>query len=133
MRCYPHTAKGFSLTELLVVVAILSFLAGIAVPAISRMNESAKESVARRNAQHAATVSAAANADGAYHVFPGDMDPGGVSMSLEVLRQGVVGEYTGIRFFANLSQEQITEASKYLDIAFNGKEYVLVYDKSGQP
>ncbi len=63
-----HPAKtihaGFSLVEMLVVIAVIGIIAAIAVPNIGRINESAKEATARRNAQNIASVFATAQAAG---------------------------------------------------------------------
>lgn len=56
--------KGFSLVEMLVVIAVIGIIAAIAVPNIGRINDSAKEATARRNAQNIASVFASAQAAG---------------------------------------------------------------------
>jgi len=56
--------KGFSLVEMLVVIAVIGIIAAIAVPNIGRINESAKDATNRRNAQSIASVFASAQAAG---------------------------------------------------------------------
>ena len=56
--------KAFSLVEMLVVIAVIGIIAAIAVPNIGRINDSAKEATARRNAQNVASVFASAQAAG---------------------------------------------------------------------
>ncbi len=60
-----HSAKaGFSLVEMLVVIAVIGIIAAIAVPNIGRINDSAKDATYRRNAQNIASVFASAQAAG---------------------------------------------------------------------
>jgi prepilin-type N-terminal cleavage/methylation domain-containing protein len=56
--------KGFSLVEMLVVIAVIGIIAAIAVPNIGRINDAAKDSTYRRNAQNVASVFASAQAAG---------------------------------------------------------------------
>jgi len=66
MKLHPIKSikKGFSLVEMLVVIAVIGIIAAIAVPNIGRINDSAKEATARRNAQNIASVFASAQAAG---------------------------------------------------------------------
>ncbi|HEY1082124.1 MAG TPA: prepilin-type N-terminal cleavage/methylation domain-containing protein [Prosthecobacter sp.] len=55
---------GFSLVEMLVVIAIIGIIAAIAIPNIGNINDSAKQATAQRNAQSVASVVNAAIAAG---------------------------------------------------------------------
>ncbi len=55
---------GFSLVEMLVVIAVIGIIAAIAIPNIGKINDSAKDARKRRNAQSIASVFAAAQAAG---------------------------------------------------------------------
>ncbi|MBE2204257.1 MAG: prepilin-type N-terminal cleavage/methylation domain-containing protein [Chthoniobacterales bacterium] len=48
-RCRQFSVAGFSLTELLVVIAVLAIIAGIGIPAIIGVFSSSNQEVARRN------------------------------------------------------------------------------------
>jgi len=57
-------AAGFSLVEMLVVIAVIGIIAAIAIPNIGKINDSAKDARKRRNAQSIASVFASAQAAG---------------------------------------------------------------------
>lgn len=60
------TAKaGFSLVEMLVVIAVIGVIAAIAIPNIGSINDSAHAATSQRNAQSVASVLNAAAAAGA--------------------------------------------------------------------
>jgi type IV pilus assembly protein PilA len=56
--------KGFSLVELLVVIAVIGVIAAIAIPAMTNVFGSSRTAKARRNAQNIASAYAAAMAAG---------------------------------------------------------------------
>ncbi len=65
IKLAPSLKAGFSLVEMLVVIAIIGIIAAIAIPNIGNLNDSARDAAAKRNAQSVASVMNAAVAAGA--------------------------------------------------------------------
>ena len=49
-------AKGFSLVEMLVVIAVIGIIAAIAIPSIGSISTAAQDATKKRNAQNLASV-----------------------------------------------------------------------------
>ncbi len=106
----------------------------MAVPTISRINDSANESRDRTNAQNIASVSASLAVLGSIHVFPPSL--GGKEATVRLLREGVTvteGPLSGEVFsIPTLSDEEIEFASQYLEILSGASELRLAYKPEGQ-
>ncbi len=64
-RNHKNHNLGFSLVEVLVVIAVIGILAGIAIGAMSNTNETAKTNAAKRNAQTLCSLYSSARSVGA--------------------------------------------------------------------
>lgn len=127
---------GFSLTEMLVVVAVLGIIAAIGIQAIGGLADTANETAARRNAQNLASLSAGLSNLGVAHVIPESL--GGIEATCRLLKLGIVvpdgpmkGSYYGV---PGLPEERIPAASVYLEISYRNL-YVLrmIYNGNAMP
>ncbi len=116
---------GFSLVEMLVVIAIIGIIAAIAIPNIGNLNQSAKDATAKRNAQTVASVLNAAVAAGASLGSPADG-----SAIIQLAMAGVspsTGAFAGKTFTSGqINSTEIPAAAAYLswDAANNQVKYV---------
>ena len=120
-------AAGFSLVEMLVVIAVIGIIAAIAVPMIGNITGKAETNTHRRNAQNIASVYSAAVAAG----FSGSADED-AAVTAVTSAPGIQGdgEFAGTYFYVpNVSNT--TEAKKYL--SWDGTASVLVYSKTASP
>lgn len=69
---------GFSLVEMLVVIAVIGIIAAIAIPNVSQINGAAKKASSRRNAQGIASIFASAKAAGHDFSAGGTLDEAGI-------------------------------------------------------
>lgn len=118
---------GFSLVEMLVVIAVIGIIAAIAVPNIGRINQSAQEATAKRNAQNLASVFASGTAAGLDFVN-GASTAGAIAQNVitgATIPANDPGPFAGTFFgVPGLSADDRDAAAVYLEI--QGDQ--LIYD-----
>ncbi len=116
-----HSAhSAFSLVEMLSVIAVIGIISAIAIPQISRINGSAREATAKRNAQNIASVFASAQAAGL------NFRESTLSETVSRVSDGGLvpsGTFEGAYFGLALSNAEQTRALPYL--ALEGSDGVI--------
>ena len=106
---------GFSLVEMLVVIAIIGIITAIAIPNISNLNESAREAAAKRNAQTVASIMNAAIAAGASHTFSGSTSAADVIDAAEAGISPTDGVFKGKAFTSGpIDDDEEAKTASYL-------------------
>ncbi|MGK0188380.1 MAG: prepilin-type N-terminal cleavage/methylation domain-containing protein [Verrucomicrobiales bacterium] len=107
-------SNGFSLVELLVVIAVIGIIATLAIGKVSRIVENGRKIVAQRNAQTIAQVAASAQAAGNESIeVAADLDA-----AIQLLADSATGMGTLADMKFSLSEigpAEIAEAKSYLD------------------
>lgn len=121
------TAKaGFSLVEMLVVIAVIGIIAAIAVPTIGNITEQANISKAKRNAQNLASVCASAVAAGATIGTDTATIIGELTSATGVNGSAAAG-FDGTFFrVPNMSTDEVTAATTYLE--YDAGAGMIVYN-----
>ena len=120
--------KAFSLSELLITIAIIAVLTAAVIPVISNLHESSSKAKHLSNAKNIERMSAALASLGVAHVIPDSM--GGVEATARLFREGVVvpeGPMAGEVFrLSAISDEDIAELGNFLRVQYDMQELRLV-------
>jgi prepilin-type N-terminal cleavage/methylation domain-containing protein len=120
--------NGFSLVELMVVVAVVGVIAALAIPNLASISSQAKYAKAQRNAQILASMAATARAAG----YTNDWDSVGNAIGLLTTNVGE-GLIVGGKFsfgVSSLSERDVTEAMQFLQISVGASPDTLIYTNS---
>jgi prepilin-type N-terminal cleavage/methylation domain-containing protein len=117
--------KGFSLVELLVVIAVIGVIAAIAIPAMSGIFGKADNNKTLRNAQNIVSSFNAARAAGNTTVYA-DED---AAVAAIVTATGITGagSFSATRFSAPMQTSEAAAAKAHIDISGTGADLTLVY------
>ena len=118
-----HTHAGYSLTEVLTVVAVIGILTAVAVPTVSNVHDSSEEAKDKRNAQNIASICSSAAAAGLDLM---DAEGNLATTISNVATGGYVsgGIYNGSFFgLPGLSEAEQTAAMSYLSLVDGRLEY----------
>lgn len=120
-----HHDQGFSLVEMLVVIAVIGIIAAIAVPSIGSISGQANTNKAKRNAQTIASLYNASRGVGAVYAADNTSD------LIDELVAGKEGpELAGTSFkMSDLSDEEKTAAMAY--VSYNSASDLMVFYPDG--
>ncbi len=123
---------GFSLVEMLVVIAIIGIIAAIAIPNIGSINKSARYATGQRNAQSVASVLNAALAAVAYLSLTSTSTGSNI---VELAETGVSpsdGAFQGKNFTTgNIDDQEVPVAAAYL--SYDAANQQVIYNPSATP
>ncbi len=117
--------QAFSLVELLVVIAVIGIMAGIAIPMISNINANSAKAKDKRNAQNICSVYGAARSAGA--AFSSTTKEGIVGELAQGISGG--GSFGSNRFQLNVSAGERAAALAYC--TYDSSDEIMSYEPAG--
>ena len=108
LKSFPSSSKGFSLVEMLVVIAVIGIVAAIAVPSIGSITGSAHAATDKRNAQNLASIYQSGVAGG---IAWGATDVATATAAVQTGATNTDGVFFGVK---GLNAAAVTAASAHL-------------------
>jgi prepilin-type N-terminal cleavage/methylation domain-containing protein len=119
LRLKKTAVKGFSLVEMLVVIAVIGVIAAIAIPSIGNINGAAKTTTDQRNAQSIIEVYQAGLAAGI--TWPAFTTSGGLVSDVVTGVKAGSGDFSGMLFqVPGIGTNDQASASAYIGKNANG-------------
>jgi prepilin-type N-terminal cleavage/methylation domain-containing protein len=126
---------GFSLIEMLLVIAIIGIIAAIAIPSIGNVNEAAREASAQRNAQNIVSVFSTGQAAGAAWTNPTADSTAALTTTVATVITGKLpteGIFSGKMFkMSQIPSADQGRAATYL--RWDATNKILSYDQTKRP
>lgn len=125
-KSYRQSNRAYTLIEMMVSIAVIALIAGIAVPMISSIFQRSEETAARRNAQTIAGIASTASAAGNTEISSAaDKD---AAVNLLVAGVHGQGQFAESVFIVNLENEDRVKALKFLEF----KDGTLAFDPEAE-
>lgn len=121
--------QGFTLVEILAVIAIIGVMAAIAIPALGGLIERGETSTKKKNAQSIVNMYLAAKASGNTNTYANEGDAVNAITTMPGLAGS--GSLENNRFCTPMNSTAATDAQQYL--TYDPVHDIMIYRETGAP